>query len=72
MNFDPTCLFLSLIPGGIGFVLFVYGRKQQRWPQLVGGLIFMVYPYFATSVLSLVATGTILGAVVWYVIRAGW
>ena len=54
MNFDPTWLFLSLIPGGIGFVLFVYGRKQGRWPQLVGGLIFMVYPYFTTSVLSLV------------------
>ena len=72
MNFDPTWLFLSLIPGGIGFVLFVYGRKQGRWPQLVGGLIFMVYPYFTTSVLSLVATGTILGAVLWYVIRLGW
>ena len=65
MNFDPTWLFLSLIPGGIGFVLFVYGRKQERWPQLVGGLIFMVYLYFTTSVLSLVATGTILGAVLW-------
>ncbi len=72
MSFDPTWLFLSLIPGGIGFVLFVYGRKQERWPQLVGGLIFMVYPYFTTSVLSLVATGTILGAVLWYVIRLGW
>lgn len=72
MNFDPTWLFLSLIPGGIGFVLFVYGRKQGRWPQLVGGLIFMVYPYFTTSVLSLVATGTILGAVLWYLIRLGW
>ena len=72
MNFDPTWLFLSLIPGGIGFVLFVYGRKQGRWPQLVGGLIFMVYPYFTTSVLSLVATGTILGVVLWYLIRLGW
>ena len=42
---DPTWLFLSLIPGGIGFVLFVYGKKEhkkeQRWPQLVAGLAFM-------------------------------
>ena len=72
MNFDPTWLFLSLIPGGIGSCAFVYGKKQERWPQLVGGLIFMVYPYFTTSVLSLAATGTILGAVLWYVIRLGW
>jgi len=34
MSFDPTWLFLSLIPAGIGFVLFVYGKKQERWSQL--------------------------------------
>lgn len=44
MTLDPAWLFLSLIPGGIGFVLFVYGKKQQRLPQLVGGLLLMVYP----------------------------
>ena len=37
MNFDPTLLMLSLVPSGIGFVLLMYGRKQQRWPQLVAG-----------------------------------
>ena len=39
--FDPTWLFLSLIPGGVGFVLFVYGKKQERWPQLAAGIAFM-------------------------------
>src|ERR1700736_3205609 len=29
LTFDPTWLFLSLIPGGIGFVLMVYGKKQE-------------------------------------------
>jgi hypothetical protein len=72
MPFDPTWLFLSLIPGGIGFVLFVYGKKQQRWPQLIAGLLFMVYPYFATSVLSLVVIGGIIGFVLWYAVRLGW
>jgi hypothetical protein len=60
LSFDPTWLFLSLIPGGIGFVLFVYGKKQQRWPQLASGILFMVYPYFATSLLSLVAVGLVI------------
>ncbi len=72
MSLDPTWLFLSLIPGGIGFVLFVYGKKQERWPQLAAGLIFMVYPYFATSVVSLVASGLVIGFVLWYAIRLGW
>jgi len=36
MDLDPTWLFLSLIPGGAGFVLIAYGKKQGRWPQIVG------------------------------------
>jgi 4-hydroxybenzoate polyprenyltransferase len=72
MNLDPTWLFLSLLPSGVGFVLFVYGKKRQRWPQLVGGLLFMVYPYFATSVTALVAIGLVLGGSLWFALRLGW
>ena len=61
MSLDPTWLFLSLISGGIGFVLFVYGKKQQRWPQLAAGLVFMAYPYFATSLVSLVLVVVFFG-----------
>ena len=72
MSFDPAWLFASLITGGIGFALFVYGKKQGRWPQLVAGLLFMLYPYFATSLGSLVTIGLILTAGLWYAIRLGW
>ena len=72
MFLDPTWLFLSLIPAGIGFVLFVYGRKQQRWPQLVAGLTFMAYPYFTTDLVSLVAIALVIGFGLWYAIRLGW
>ena len=72
MGLDPTWLFLSLIVSGIGFVLFVYGKKRERWPLLVGGLLFMVYPYFATSLVSLVATGAVIGFMLWSAIRLGW
>lgn len=63
---------LSLIPSGIGFVLFTYGRKQQRWPHFAAGLLFMVYPYFATTVMSLLATGTAIGVALWYAVHLGW
>ena len=43
MTFDPTLLFLSLVTSGVGFVLFVYGKKQQRGPQRAAGLVPMIY-----------------------------
>jgi hypothetical protein len=72
MNLDPTWLFLSLIPSGIGFVLLVYGKKQARWLHVAAGLAFMVYPYFATTVSTLVLGGAVLGAGLWTAIRLGW
>ena len=72
MNLDATWIFLSLIPSGIGFVLFVYGKKQDRWPHFVAGLLLMVYPYLATSVVSLVSIGVLIGGGLWYAVRACW
>ena len=72
MSLDTTLLFVSLIPSGVGFVLFVYGKKQDRWPQMAAGLLLMAYPYFATSLVSLVATGAVIGLILWYAIRLGW
>ncbi len=72
MSLDPTWLLLSLIPGGIGFVLLVYGKKQGRVPQLVAGLALLAYPYFTTSVWGLVGVGTIICAALWWVLRLGW
>ena len=72
MSIDPTWLFLSLIPSGIGLVLFVYGKRQGLWPQLVAGLALMVYPYFATSVIALVIVGTLIGVGLWFAVRLGW
>jgi hypothetical protein len=72
MSMDPLWLFLSLFPGGIGFVLFTYGRKQSRWPQIVAGLLFMVYPYFANTVALLLGGGAALGVMLWLALRLGW
>jgi hypothetical protein len=72
MNIDSTWLMLSLIPSGIGLVLFVYGKKQGRWPQLAGGLLFMIYPYFTQSVAALLGVGIALAGAIYYVLQAGW
>jgi len=72
MDLDPRLLMLSLISSGVGFVLFVYGRKNSRWPQLVMGLALMVYPYFAGGVVTLASVGVPLGLGLYLMIQAGW
>ena len=54
MDIDPSSLVLSLIVSSIGFVLFSFGRKMDRFPQLVAGLALMVFPYFVTSLVAMV------------------
>jgi hypothetical protein len=72
MSLDPTWIFLSLALSGLGLVLFRYGKKQDRWPQLVAGLALMLYPYFATSLTTLVGIGAAIGVALWYALRLGW
>ena len=73
VNFDPTWLFLSLIPSGIGFVLFVYGKKQQRWPHMLAGIVFIGLSLLhARASWSMVAVGVALGTGLWLAVRAGW
>lgn len=72
MSFDPTVLFLSMIIGSIGFGLFIYGKKQARWPQLVVGLTMLVYPYFTATVGPLLGVAVALVAALWWAVRLGW
>jgi hypothetical protein len=72
VSFDPTMLFLSLVTGGIGFVLLVYGKKEARVPHIIAGLAFMVYPYFVDTVITLIAIGIAMGAALWFAVRQGY
>jgi hypothetical protein len=72
VTLDANWLIVSLIPSGIGFVLFVYGKKQQRWPQLVGGIAMMVYPYFTPTITSMLIIGMMIGAAVYWAVREDW
>jgi hypothetical protein len=72
MSLDPGLLFLSLVTSGAGFVLFVYGKKQERWPQLVAGLVLMVYPYFVDTLAMSVGVAIAVVAIMWLAIRQGY
>jgi hypothetical protein len=72
MSFDPGLLLFSLIPSGAGFVLFMYGKKQERPPQLVAGIVLMVYPYFVDSLGMSVLIAVAILAIMWLAIRQGY
>ena len=68
----PASLFASLVVGSIGLGLFIYGKKQARWPQLLVGVAMMVYPSFVSTFSSIVSVGLLLGIALWWAIRLGW
>ena len=72
MSFDPGWIMVELAVSGVGFVLFTYGRKEQRLPQVAAGLLFMVYPYFVSSAAGLVAGACLLVGGLWVALRLGW
>ena len=72
MSMDPGLLFFSLITSGVGFVLFMYGKKQGRAPQLIAGIVLTVYPYFVPDLLWNVIIFFVICAVTWIAVRQGW
>jgi hypothetical protein len=60
ISFDPSDLFIELVVGLVGFALFVYGKKSERWPQLIAGLLLMVYPYFTNTALQMFTVGAMI------------
>jgi hypothetical protein len=72
MSLDPNYLLVALLVSSIGFVLFVYGKRQRRPPQLGGGLILLVYPYFVHNPAWMVIIAVAVIAAVWAGIRLGY
>ena len=72
LSLNTNTLLLSLLTGGVGTVLLVYGKKQQRWPHIAAGILLMVYPYFVESLVASLAIAAIIGAGLWWAVKAGW
>ena len=72
MSFDPATLFLALFISAVGVGFFVYGKKQQRAPHLVVGIILIGYTYFVSSVAVMLAIAAALLVALWLAVRLGW
>jgi hypothetical protein len=72
LDLDPLSFLISTVVSGVGLVLLVYGRKQQRWPHMVAGALFLIYPYFVGSVPALLGMGALVALGLWALIRLGY
>jgi hypothetical protein len=60
---SASSIFWGLLFGAFGLGFFVYGRKQKAVVPLVCGLVLMVFPYFISNTILLVAIGVALMAI---------
>jgi hypothetical protein len=72
VDLESSSFVASLIVSSIGFVAFMYGRKLERVPQIVAGLLLMGFPYFVPNVLVMAAIAAVLLIVMWVALRLGY
>jgi hypothetical protein len=69
MDLDTASFVASLVVSSIGFVVFMYGRKQERLPQVLTGLVLMGYPYFVPNVAVMIGIAVVLLGGLWAALR---
>jgi hypothetical protein len=71
LSLDPGSLIASLLVSSVGFVLFEYGRRMRRVPQIGVGIVLLVYPYFVESVWVMLGIGAVLLVALWLCLLRG-
>ena len=64
---DTTSLLWGLLFGSVGLGFFIYGKRQKAVVPLVCGLVLMVFPYFISNTIVLIAIGVALMALPYFV-----
>jgi hypothetical protein len=64
---ETAQLLWGLLFSSIGLGFFIYGKKQRAVVPLFCGLILMIYPYFVSNTIALVAIGAALVALPYFV-----
>jgi hypothetical protein len=68
---DLESLVAGFFVSSVGYVLFSYGRKLSRIPQMCGGLLLMVFPYFVPSVPWMLVIAGVLSGLIWVAVKMG-
>jgi hypothetical protein len=69
---EPGPLLLSLAISALGFIFFSYGKKMSRAPQMLVGLILLVFPYFVDQMWIMGLVALVVVGLLWLALRLGW
>lgn len=72
MDLSAGSLFLNLLVSAVGAGFFIYGKKQSRWPQMVGGIALTVYPYFISNLWLMAGIGVLVVFLIWLATSRGY
>lgn len=72
MSFYPTSLVISFLISSIGFVLLQYGRKMSRPPQMLAGIVLLVFPYFVPGIGWMLGIAAALLLMLWVGLQRGY
>jgi len=64
---NTSSLLWGLLFGSIGLGFFIYGKRQKAVVPLLCGLVLMIFPYFISNTIVLVAIGVALVALPYFV-----
>ncbi|MCX6542990.1 MAG: hypothetical protein NTV05_01100 [Acidobacteria bacterium] len=64
---DASSLLWGPLFGSIGLGFFVYGKKQKAVVPLICGLVLMVFPYFISNTILLLAVGAVIMTIPYFV-----
>ncbi|MEJ2368976.1 MAG: hypothetical protein P8Z49_11680 [Acidobacteriota bacterium] len=71
-HLTPGSLLVSLLVSTVGWGIYRYGRKAGRGPQVIGGILLMIFPYFIGSILWILVISVLACAVIWWLVRVGY
>ena len=69
---DGNTILAGFAVSTVGFGFFLYGKKQGRTPQIVFGILTMIYPYFVGGPLLVLGIFVALSVLLWLALRFGW
>jgi hypothetical protein len=69
---DANSLLASLLISSVGVVLFMYGKRQSRFPHMAIGFVLVGYTYFVPDVLLMFAIAAVLLGLLWLAVKVGW
>lgn len=71
MDLSAGTLLAGMVVSTIGLGLFLYGKREARFPQLTAGMALMAFPMFVQGAAMISGVGSLILVGMWLALRNG-